>query len=85
MRIIIFKLFICLTLFILIICYILKYSNFIFHYQVNIAKLVQPEVINGRRNGLEIIAVETFVSRFHSNAEPAQNPSVHSAFTAHTL
>lgn len=45
-------------------------------YQVDITQLVQPEVVNGRCDGWEVVGPERSIAQSHSCAQPRENPPV---------
>lgn len=45
-------------------------------YQINITKLIQPEVVDGCGNAWEVVGLEAGVTESNSSAEPGQNPPV---------
>ena len=45
-------------------------------YQVDVAELVQPEVVDGGGDGWEVVGLEGSVTETNSSAQPRQNPPV---------
>lgn len=45
-------------------------------YQVDIAELVQPEVVDGGCDGWEVVGLEGSVTEANSSAQSRQNPPV---------
>lgn len=45
-------------------------------YQVDITQLIQPEVVDGGRDGWEVIGLESSITETNSSAQSRQNPPV---------
>lgn len=54
-------------------------------YQVDVAQLVQPEVVDGRGEAREVVGLERGVAEGDGGAQPRQNPPVGDALLAAQL
>lgn len=45
-------------------------------YQVNIAELIEPEVVDGGGDGWKVIGLEARVTETNCSTQPRQNPPV---------
>lgn len=54
-------------------------------YQVDVAQLIQPEVVDGRGEAREVIGLERGVAEGDGGAQPRQNPPVGDALLAAQL
>lgn len=45
-------------------------------YQVDIAELIEPEVVDGGGDGWKVVGLETSVTETNSSTQPGQNPPV---------
>lgn len=45
-------------------------------YQVDVAELVQPEVVDGRCDGWEVVGLEAGITETNSGTQSGQNPPV---------
>lgn len=45
-------------------------------YQVDITQLIQPEVVDGGRDGWEVVGLESSITETNSSTQSRQNPPV---------
>lgn len=51
-------------------------------YQVDVAELVEPKVVDGGGDGGEVVCLEAGVAQTDGGAQPGQNPAVGNALLA---
>ena len=54
-------------------------------YQVDVAELIQPEVVDGGGAGRELVLLKGLITEAHGVGESAQNPLVHRPLVTHHL
>lgn len=54
-------------------------------YQVDITKLIEPEVVGGSGDSREIVCLESIITQSYCRTQPRQNPAIRCIFTATQL
>ncbi len=60
-------------------------ANVSIHYQIDIAELVQPEIVDGSGDCGKIVGLKSTITQRYCCTQTGQNPAVRHTFTATQL